>query len=100
MKCFYGIHNPNKFGLFIFILLFIFFVVVNGVDGQSDAVVTNGPLATSSKRTSWMSSFFGSSKPSSSSNSSQESEEISETDGTKKDEQAKKEEHTFPGKGK
>lgn len=72
--------------------------VVNGVDGQSDAVVTNGPLATSSKRTSWMSSFFGSSKPSSSSNSSQESEEISETDGTKKDEQAKKEEHTFPGK--
>ena len=74
---------------------------MNGADGQSVAEVTDGPVAASSKRASWLSSWFSSSKASSASNSSQESEaEMSETDGTKKEEQAKKEEHiTVPEKG-
>lgn len=63
---------------------------------------TDGSSSASSKRTGWIASLFGVSKPSTSSNSSQESEEMSETDGgAKKDEQAKKEEHiTVPAKGK
>lgn len=80
---------------------FFFLILVNGADGQSVAEVTDGPVAASSKRASWLASWFGSSKTSSASNSSQESEaEMSETDGTKKEEPAKKEEHiTVPEKG-
>lgn len=70
-------------------------MLVNG----AIAMATDGPSAASSKRTGWIASLFGS-KPSSFSNSSQESEDMSETDGAKKDEPAKKEEHiTVPGKG-
>lgn len=74
---------------------------VNGAHAEGHTV-TDGSSSASSKRTGWIASLFGSSKPSTSSNSSQESEEMSETDGgAKKDEQAKKEEHiTVPAKGK
>ena len=74
---------------------------VNGACAENHTVTDGSPSA-SSKRTGWIASLFGSSKPSTSSNSSQESEEMSETDGSaKKEEQAKKEEHiTVPAKGK
>lgn len=76
-------------------------MLVHGACAEGHAV-TDGSSSASSKRTGWIASLFGSSKPSTSSNSSQESEEMSETDGgAKKDEQAKKEEHiTVPAKGK
>ncbi|XP_022796027.1 phospholipase DDHD1-like [Stylophora pistillata] len=64
-------------------------------DEGASCTITDGGSSTSSKRTGWIASLFGSSKPSTSSNSSQESEETSETDGgvKKKPEQAKNEEH-------
>ena len=75
--------------------------LVNGAEGHAVAMVTDGPSAAPSKRTGWLASLFGSAKPTTSSNLSQESEETSETDGAKKEEQAKKEEHiTVPAKGK
>ena len=76
------------------------FVLVNDACAEGHTVTDGSPSA-SSKRSGWIASLFGSSKPSTSSNSSQESEEMSETDGgAKKEEQAKKEEHiTVPAKG-
>lgn len=72
----------------------------SGPDVQSVATATDGPSASSPKKTSWLTSLFGSAtKPSSSTNSSQDSEEMYETDAPKKDEPAKKAEHiTIPGK--
>ena len=74
----------------------------SGADVQSVATATDGPSLSSPKKTSWLTSLFGSAtKPSSSTNSSQDSEEMYETDAPKKDEPAKKAEHiTIPGKGK
>ena len=82
-------------------VLFFQLMSVNGACAENHTVTDGSPSA-SSKRTGWIASLFGSSKPSTSSNSSQESEEMSETDGSaKKEEQAKKEEHiTVPAKGK
>lgn len=76
-------------------------MLVNGACAENHTV-PDGSLSSSPKRTGWIASLFGSSKPSTSSNSSQGSEEMSDTDGAaKKDEQAKKEEHiTVPAKGK
>lgn len=62
-------------------------------------MLTDGASVSSTKRTGWLASLFG--PASKSGNSSQESEETFETDGTKKDEPAKKAEHiTVPAKGK
>ncbi|CAH3134384.1 unnamed protein product [Pocillopora meandrina] len=64
-------------------------------DEGATCSITDGGSSASSKRTGWIASIFGSSKPLTAGNSGQELEETSETDGgvKKKSEKTKKEEH-------
>lgn len=78
--------------------------LANGVNDEgATCSITDGGSSASSKRTGWIASIFGSSKPLTAGNSGQELEETSETDGgvKKKSEKTKKEEHlSVPSKGK